>query len=90
MTICLEYDEYDLFKSIRIAQDAAAKNYIKISTSFMIGFPPNNNKLHLLLFDSKTKEIIKKINFTRLITSSLTDEILGILENISLKNNEKL
>lgn len=67
-------------------------DYIKINTSFRIGYPENNDKLHIMLFDTHTGEMLKKINAYRLLYSAKDKMLLDILphENNGGRNEREI
>lgn len=54
-----------LMEAVILAQQEAAKEYIKHGTAFIIGV--HDNKPHVMLVDRETNEILKKINMTKLM-----------------------
>lgn len=67
-----------LIEALESAQHDAARDYVKRLTSFTIGVPGGGDKLHIMLIDFETKEIIKKINCARFLLSNLSEDLLAI------------
>lgn len=67
--------EEDLIAAYRASQRETAIDYVKKSTSFLIS-ESADGKLHFYLVETATKEVIKKVNLTKLFMLSKSDKLI--------------